>query len=71
MKLLCLLACVTLMIPVSAAQAGQISNASSSREQVSMGSGWKFALGELTGAEQPGFDEAAWRTLSVPHDWSI
>ena len=42
-----------------------------SRSQVSMDPDWRFALGELPGAEQPGFDDAAWRSLSVPHDWSI
>jgi beta-galactosidase len=25
----------------------------------------------LTGAEAPGFDDSQWRTLDLPHDWSI
>ena len=41
------------------------------RAPVSMDPGWRFALGELPGAEQPGFDDAFWRSLNVPHDWSI
>lgn len=32
---------------------------------------WKFALNEQPGAEQPGFDDSAWRMLDVPHDFSI
>lgn len=32
---------------------------------------WHFHLGDLSGAEAPGFDDSAWRTLDVPHDWSI
>ena len=32
---------------------------------------WRFHRGDATGAEAPGFDDAAWRTLDVPHDWSI
>lgn len=32
---------------------------------------WKFHLGDVAGAEQPTLDDAAWRTLDVPHDWSI
>ena len=35
--------------------------------------GWKFAKdpsGELA-AEAPGFDDAAWETVRVPHDWAI
>jgi beta-galactosidase len=34
-------------------------------------SGWLFNKGDATGAEQPGFLDAGWRSLSVPHDWSI
>ena len=33
--------------------------------------GWQFHLGDVAGAEQPGLDDSAWRTLDVPHDWSI
>lgn len=32
---------------------------------------WRFFKDDAPGAEQPGFDDAAWRTLDVPHDWSI
>lgn len=32
---------------------------------------WKFHLGPLPGACQPGFDDSSWRLLDVPHDWSI
>ena len=33
--------------------------------------GWKFYKGELTGAEDPSFNDSDWRTLQLPHDWSI
>ena len=32
---------------------------------------WLFLKGDVTGAEQSDFDDAAWRKLDVPHDWSI
>ncbi len=32
---------------------------------------WRFLRGDAPGAEQPGFDDAGWRALDVPHDWSI
>src|SRR6266550_5728368 len=32
---------------------------------------WLFLKGDVTGAEQSAFDDAAWRKLDVPHDWSI
>ncbi|MCG2583948.1 glycoside hydrolase family 2 TIM barrel-domain containing protein [Massilia sp. TS11] len=33
--------------------------------------GWRFLKGDAKGAEQPGFRDEAWRSLAVPHDWSI
>ncbi|MEI7504375.1 MAG: glycoside hydrolase family 2 TIM barrel-domain containing protein, partial [Paludibacter sp.] len=32
---------------------------------------WRFLRGDAPGAGQTGFDDAAWRVLDVPHDWSI
>lgn len=32
---------------------------------------WRFLKDSLAGAENPGFDDSGWRTLNVPHDWSI
>ncbi|SEW35268.1 protein of unknown function [Chitinophaga arvensicola] len=32
---------------------------------------WQFHLGHLPGAEAPGFNDATWRTVNVPHDYSI
>jgi beta-galactosidase len=33
--------------------------------------GWKFVLGDPSGAEAPSFADSAWRTVDLPHDWSI
>ena len=30
-----------------------------------------FHRGDAPGADQPSFDDSGWRTLDVPHDWSI
>jgi beta-galactosidase len=32
---------------------------------------WTFHLGDVEGAEKADFDDSKWRTLDVPHDWSI
>ncbi len=41
-------------------------------EQVRMiDDGWRFHRGDQPGAEQPGFNDSQWRTLDLPHDWSI
>ena len=34
-------------------------------------SGWRFMLGDPSGAEAPTFADGAWRTVDLPHDWSI
>lgn len=33
--------------------------------------GWQFQRGDFPGAERPGFDSSTWRTVDLPHDWSI
>jgi beta-galactosidase len=32
---------------------------------------WKFFLGNIENAQDTIFDDSKWRTLNVPHDWSI
>jgi beta-galactosidase len=43
----------------------------SPREKLKFDFGWKFNLGDVNEAKEPGFNDAAWRTLDLPHDWSI
>jgi len=45
--------------------------AAAQRSTLDFDRGWRFHLGDLSGAEAPGFDDSGWRTLDVPHDWSI
>ena len=33
--------------------------------------GWRFHLGDAPGAQSAAFDDARWRRLDLPHDWSI
>ena len=32
---------------------------------------WRFYRGCAKGAEQPFYNDAAWRTVDLPHDWSV
>jgi beta-galactosidase len=41
------------------------------RQRLLMDYGWSFTTGNPAGAEAPGFDAAGWRTVDLPHDWSI
>jgi beta-galactosidase len=38
---------------------------------VSFDGDWRFYKGEARGAEAATFDDAAWRKVDLPHDWSI
>jgi beta-galactosidase len=33
--------------------------------------GWRFLRGDAPGAELPAFDDASWRLLDLPHDFSV
>ncbi len=36
-----------------------------------MDTGWKFLRDSITGAETTAFNDSNWRTIDLPHDWSI
>lgn len=40
-------------------------------DRASFDTDWKFMQQDVLGAEQAGYDDSEWRTLNVPHDWSI
>ena len=33
--------------------------------------GWRFLQADAAGAEKPGFDDSAWKSVALPHDWAI
>jgi len=43
----------------------------SQRKVTELDSGWKFFKGNQDQAYQPVFDDSAWQSVSVPHDWAI
>ncbi len=47
------------------------SAAAAAREQQTMDFGWKFALGDQSGAQGAGYDDSTWTAVELPHDWSI
>jgi beta-galactosidase len=42
-----------------------------SRLELNADADWRFVLGDPSGAEAPQFADASWRTVNLPHDWSI
>jgi beta-galactosidase len=41
------------------------------RQRLMMDYNWKFIQSDIKEAEKPDFDDTRWRTLNLPHDWSI
>jgi beta-galactosidase len=41
------------------------------RLELAADSDWKFLLGDPRGAEARAFADGSWRTVNLPHDWSI
>lgn len=71
-KLLLALAVLTaplLNAPTALAAPAKVA-AAGSRQVVQLGTGWRFVFGDKAGAEAPGFDDAGWQTVSVPHSWN-
>ena len=46
-------------------------NKSINNRNLPFDTGWKFLRDSVAGAENPSFDDSGWRTLDLPHDWSI
>lgn len=59
-----LLAC---FVPASLSAA----DANLPRQELAADAGWKFFLGDPSGAEAPSFADSSWRAVDLPHDWSI
>jgi beta-galactosidase len=47
------------------------SSESTIRQYIPLDRDWKFIQSDVEGAKKPDFDDSKWRTLNLPHDWSI
>ncbi|HVZ87875.1 MAG TPA: glycoside hydrolase family 2 TIM barrel-domain containing protein [Polyangia bacterium] len=50
---------------------GTVGQSNRVRTIISSDAGWLFHYGDATGASAATFADATWRTVNVPHDWSI
>ena len=41
------------------------------RQHLNIDKDWKFIQSDVKDAEKQIFDDSKWRTLNLPHDWSI
>ena len=56
---------------LASAALGATAPAPRPRQIIPFDTAWRFHLGDDPAARQPGFDDASWRAVDVPHDWSI
>jgi len=76
----CAAACVLALLPSCESQNGNRTgivtsmastpNSAPDRERT-FDSDWRFLRADASGAEVPAFDDASWRVVELPHDWSI
>jgi beta-galactosidase len=45
--------------------------AQQARQTLDFDSGWRFNLGNVNNGQNPTLNDAKWRSLNLPHDWSI
>lgn len=67
--LTCLTALVALTVAGSFSAHSQ--SATSQRSLERFDPGWRFFYGDAPGAESPDFNDANWRSVDLPHDYSI
>jgi beta-galactosidase len=46
-------------------------NCLAQRKRLLMDEGWRFSQTDTAGADKASFNDSKWRTLDLPHDWSI
>ena len=54
---------IPVLMPANSAEAG--------RQTLNFNEDWRFHLGDVKGADGKNFDDSDWRTLNLPHDYSI
>lgn len=67
---LALCAIVGLGVWVPSAHAATYTPPTSNRAELSLDTGWKFKQGNVSGAEQVGFNDSSWSTINLPHTWN-
>jgi beta-galactosidase len=50
---------------------GAVARCQGPRQRLLIDKDWKFSLTDTIGADGAAFDDHVWRTLDLPHDWSI
>jgi beta-galactosidase len=70
-RLIILLLPFFLLTSSFAAEPAPVSDVFNGGRGINFNDNWKFQRGDITNANTIAYNDAAWRTLSLPHDWSI
>ena len=57
--------------PSPSRQRSHARHAAKLRERENFNAGWRFYLGDVSGAERPEFDDKTWQAIGLPHSFSI
>ena len=57
--------------PPTQASSTRSSDAIENKRGQRLDDGWRFFRRDAPGTERPDFDDSAWRTLGLSHDWSV
>ena len=52
-------------------RSGELSGVTGPHADILFDFGWKFLRGDIDGAEAMDFDDASWRLIDLPHDYSV
>ncbi len=58
-------------VTLSGAARSTVAQTQAPRLELAADSNWKFFLGDPNGAEARSYADGSWRTVNLPHDWSI
>jgi beta-galactosidase len=67
----CPVVAICAALPVIPAVPAYAAQSQPARLEIAADSDWKFLPGDPSGAEARSFRDASWRTVNLPHDWSI
>ncbi len=67
----CLVASLNAVAKPTAAPSPVRSVAAKGRARINFNRDWRFTLGDIAGAQEPGFNDAAWEPIGLPHSFSI
>lgn len=57
-------------IPPANAASAATYTAPNPRVRIDLNPGWRFIRADVTGAQQPGFDDSGWSSVNTPHTWN-